>query len=84
MSPHAMCMAEDVSTRWLPWLVWHHLVDGTPQAHSCKHTGSQAKPEHQLAMQALRENQRLKEEVAEEHQRRQTAVDFLLGAHHTQ
>ncbi|KAL0028167.1 hypothetical protein WJX77_011739 [Trebouxia sp. C0004] len=29
--------------------------------------------------QALKENQRLKEEVAEEHQRKQVAVDFLLG-----
>lgn len=35
-------------------------------------------------MQALKENQRLKEEVAEEHQRRQTAVDFLLGVNQTQ
>ena len=31
-------------------------------------------------MQALKENQRLKDEVAEEHQRRQIAVDYLLGA----
>ncbi len=29
--------------------------------------------------QALKENQRLKEEVAEEHQRKQVAVDYLLG-----
>jgi len=32
-----------------------------------------------IAAQALKENQRLKEEVAEEHQRKQVAVDYLLG-----
>ena len=34
---------------------------------------------HSTAAQALKENQRLKEEVAEEHQRKQVAVDYLLG-----
>jgi len=34
---------------------------------------------HSMVAQALKENQRLKEEVAEEHQRKQVAVDYLLG-----
>ncbi len=38
---------------------------------------------HSIAAQALKENQRLKEEVAEEHQRKQVAVDYLLGVTET-
>ena len=40
----------------------------------------QADKEEWHVVQALRENQRLKEEVAQEHQRRQVAIDLLLGA----